>query len=524
MLAIAIVIFREVLEISLIVSVLLAATRGVPKRAPWVCVGLLVGLAGACLIAIFANAISSAFEGVGQEVMNSVILFTAALLIGWTVLWMSRHGRELTEHFKKVGQEVKTKHKPMYTLAMVVSLAVLREGAEIVMFIYSAIVTGGRIYQLTIGALLGTCAGVAAGVAIYYGLIQIPMRKIFSVTSWLLIFLVGSMVASGFGYLAAAGKVPELVTMVWDTSWLLSESSVLGKVMHVLVGYSERPSGIQLLAFLLTIIGMSVALKVYGRVASDNVKKQLIIIVVGLVCTFGVSQIAYADKHVYSPIVEKGELEIETTGVYDRDHSKEKNAAQEYKNAIGYGVTDRWATELYGEFERLLQENEDGGVNFSSVKFTHLEWENRFQLTEQGQCWLDAGIYFAYEIPVRAKDPGKIEGKVLLEKSTEKFTHTTNLIFSKEVGGGATEQTSAGFAWSSRYRLSKNFQPGVEYWIDFGEIRRKLSYNEQNHQVGPAFYGYLMPHVKYDVGYLFGISKAAPEGELKWILEYELRF
>jgi len=227
---------------------------------------------------------------------------------------------------------------------------------------------------------------------------------------------------------------------------------------------------------------------------------------------------------VYSPFVEQGEIELETKGLYDIDHSKNKNAVQEYKNAIGYGVTDRWETELYGEFERQPQDNEEGKTHLSALKFTHIEWENRYQLTEQGKYWLDAGLYFAYEIPVRDKEPGQIEGKILLEKSTQNFTHKANIIFNKEVGGGAAAQTTGALAWSSRYRLSQHFQPGVEYWADFGEIRRHLPFEAHGHQLGPAFYGYLTPHVKYDVGYLFGISHAAPAGELKWILEYELRF
>ena len=253
-------------------------------------------------------------------------------------------------------------------------------------------------------------------------------------------------------------------------------------------------------------------------------KKVIVITLVGLAGLCGWPMKAGAAKHVYSPIVQKGELELETTGTYDLDHSKEKNAAQEYKNAIGYGVTDRWATEFYGEFERQPQENDDGTISQSSVKFTHLEWENRYQLTEQGQYWLDVGLYFAYEIPVREKDPGEVEGKLLLEKSTQNFTHIANLIIEKEVGGGSTEQTAAGMAWSSRYRLSEHFQPGFEYWADFGQVRNRLAYHEQSHQAGPAFYGRLTPHIKYDVGYLFGISHAAPAGELKWALEYEMRF
>lgn len=524
MFSIAIIVFREVLEISLILGVLLAATKGFPNRAPWVWLGLLLGAVGAGFVAIFADAISQAAEGMGQEMMNATILFIAAILIGWTVIWMNRNGRELTQHFKKVGTAVIKGQKPKYMLTVVVALSVLREGAEIVMFVYSALVTGGKTYLLIIGSLLGICTGIFAGVGIYYGLMKIPIKKVLTVTSWLLILLVAGMVAQAFGYLSAAGRVPDLIPMVWDTSRIVSEGSLIGKIMHILVGYTDRPSGIQLLVYFLTIGILFVAIKANAQPSVKNVKKYISLMVLGIISIVSVPHSAWAEKHVYSPIIEKGEVELETTGVYDIDHSKDKNAVQEYKNAIGYGVTDRWATELYGEFERQLQQDENGNTRLSSIKFTHFEWENRYQLTEQGQYWLDAGLYFAYEIPVREKDPGKIEGKILLEKSTQDFTHTANIIFNKEVGGGAAEETTAGFAWSSRYRLSEYFQPGVEYWIDFGQINKHLPYNEQTHQVGPAFYGRITPHIKYDVGYLFGISRAAPQGELKWVLEYEIRF
>ena len=401
MFAIAIVIFREVFEIALILGVLMAATRGLPKRIPWVLMGLLMGLAGAVLIAFFAEGISQLAQGMGQEIMNAGILFIAAFLIAWTVLWMTRHGRELTQHFKEVGQAVIKGKKPMYTLAVVVALSVLREGAEIVMFIYSALVTGGQPHFLIMGGILGTCAGAAVGVALYYGLMKIPTKQIFTVTSWLLIFLVAGMVAQAFGYLTAAGAVPELITMVWDTSGIVSEDSFLGKIMHVMAGYTARPSGIQVLTFLLTVGGLAVALKLYGR-ASQGVKKAIVTVICGATCILALPHDARAEKKVYSPIIEGGELELEAQGQYDFDHQKEKNDLQQQRYAVGYGVTSRWAAELYGEV--LKERNDDGeDLNF---RFTTMEWENRYQLTEQGKYWLDAGLYFAYEIPFENKHPG----------------------------------------------------------------------------------------------------------------------
>lgn len=112
----------------------------------------------------------------------------------------------------------------------------------------------------------------------------------------------------------------------------------------------------------------------------------------------------------------------------------------------------------------------------------------------------------------------------MLEKPLPKFTHTVNLIFKKEVGGGTVNETEGGFAWSSKYRLSPYFQPGFEYHADFGVIGKHLPYDQQTHQVGPVFYGRLMNHVRYDVGYLFGTSRISPDGELKWNIEYEWRF
>ena len=205
--------------------------------------------------------------------MNAIILFIAAALIGWTVVWMNKHGWELTKHFKEVGSAVIKGRKPKYTLSIVVALSVLREGSEIVMFIYSAVVTGSKPYLLIIGSLLGICMGIIAGVGIYYGLMKIPIGRVLKVTSWLLILLVAGMVAQAFGYLSAAGRVPDFIPMVWDSSQIVSEGSILGKIMHILVGYTDRPSGIQLLVYFLTVAGLFWAVRTVGHVAHQHEKK-----------------------------------------------------------------------------------------------------------------------------------------------------------------------------------------------------------------------------------------------------------
>jgi len=247
------------------------------------------------------------------------------------------------------------------------------------------------------------------------------------------------------------------------------------------------------------------------------VRLRVSLIISAFICAVGLPHSAYADKQVFEPYAEQGEWEYETTGLYDIDPAKNKNAVQEYKNAIGYGVNSFWHTELEAEMETLPTDN-----SITGLKATHMEWENFFQLAPKGQYWLDPGVYFAYEAPLINKQVGKFEGKILLEKSMDKITNILNISFNKEVGGSAANpHMDGGISWSTKYRLSEYYEPGVEYYDDFSAVTHQLDYNQQSHQVGPVFYGRITRHISYNIGYLFGISATAPRGELKWIIEYE---
>ncbi|MBL0319471.1 MAG: hypothetical protein IPP74_09340 [Alphaproteobacteria bacterium] len=225
---------------------------------------------------------------------------------------------------------------------------------------------------------------------------------------------------------------------------------------------------------------------------------------------------AFANKKVYTPYVEAGELELEYHAQYQFDRKDaELDGAQSHELAIGYGVNHVWATELYGVFEQ-------SGQHDDHLNFTDIEWENRFQLTEPGKYWLDVGFYLAYEKTLESHSPDTIEAKLLLAKNSGPFQNLANLILEKEVGPHA-ENLEGGLAWSTRYRYKEWFEPGVELFSSFGVLDENLSYDEQEHQFGPTIYGKI-GHFKYDVGYLFGISNAAPNGELKTNFEYEVRF
>ncbi|MDE2229261.1 MAG: FTR1 family protein [Alphaproteobacteria bacterium] len=266
MLAVAVIVFREVLEAALIVSIVLAATVGVANRARAVVLGIVAGIAGASLVAAFTGEIASAVAGMGQELFDATVLFTAVGMLGWHNVWMHRHGRELAASASRVGDAVRTGSKPLYALGIVVALTVLREGSEVVLFVYGIAAAAGTSAMAQLGGgVLGLAFGVAAGVALYWGLLRIPMRHLFTVTSWLILLLAAGMASQGAAFLNQVGVLPSLGSALWDSSFLLSENSILGRTLHALVGYVSHPLGIQIVFYLATIAVIGILMRLSGR-------------------------------------------------------------------------------------------------------------------------------------------------------------------------------------------------------------------------------------------------------------------
>ncbi len=266
MLATAIIVFREVLEAALVVGIVLAASKGVRDRSLWVGGGVLAGIGGAAVVAFFAERIADAMAGIGQEVLNASILFLAVAMLGWHNIWMGRHGRELAQQAADLGKAVTRGTRPLYALAVVVGMAVLREGSELVLFLYSIAAGGaGGFLDMAGGGVVGLAAGVAIGAALYFGLLRIPTKHLFTVTSWLILLLAAGMASQGAAFLVQADILPALDPMVWDTSALLSEDSIPGKMLHALIGYVARPAGIQIVFWVGTLATIGLLMRLTNR-------------------------------------------------------------------------------------------------------------------------------------------------------------------------------------------------------------------------------------------------------------------
>jgi high-affinity iron transporter len=254
MLPIATVIFREVLEIALILVIVLAATRGLQGRMKLVALGLVLGALGSVIIAFFTDQISNLMQGMGQEIFNALIMFTAVFFLSWTVIWMQRHGKELAQDINKVGQDILSGEKSAYVLVAVIALASFREGAEIVLFTYGMAASDAySLMAIITGGFLGAAAGITVGLMIYFGLLQSIKKHLFAVTSWMLIILTAGMAAQGANFLIAAGVLPEIKAALWDSSNILSAHGVLGEFLSVMIGYTPRPTATEFIFYVLTL-------------------------------------------------------------------------------------------------------------------------------------------------------------------------------------------------------------------------------------------------------------------------------
>lgn len=254
MLAALIIVFREVIEAGLVVGIVLAVTRNVASSRLWTLGGVAGGVVASCLVAAFTGVLAAAFEGSGQELFNAAVLAIAVVMLVWHNVWMARHGRAIAAELKATGEAVTAGGKSLAALAVVVAVAVLREGSEVVLFLYGiAVSDGGSPAALFIGALGGFALGAAVSALTFYGLLRIPGRHLFAVTSTLIALLAAGLAAQCVSFLEQAGVLTLLSDTAWNTSALLSDKSILGRVLHTLVGYADQPSYLQIAAYAVTL-------------------------------------------------------------------------------------------------------------------------------------------------------------------------------------------------------------------------------------------------------------------------------
>ena len=266
MLATLLIVFREVIEAGLVVGIVMAATRAVQRRGWWVSYGIIGGMVGACLVALFAGQISTAMQGIGQELFNAGILSLAVGMLTWHNVWMARHGREIAMQMKDVGEAVAHGRRSLAALSIVVGIAVLREGSEVVLFLYGIALSGtDSAFMMMLGGALGLLFGIALGSLTYLGLLKIPNKHLFAVTGWMIALLAAGMAAQVVAFLDQAQLLTALNNPLWDSSWFIADGSLAGRTLHTLIGYTAQPTGMQLIVYASTLFIIFTLMRLFGH-------------------------------------------------------------------------------------------------------------------------------------------------------------------------------------------------------------------------------------------------------------------
>lgn len=512
-----IIVFREVLEAALVIGIVGAAVKGLPRRGQLIGAGIAIGVAGAGLVASGIDVVSDFAHGTGQALFEAGVLAVAGLMLAWHNLWMAEHGREMAVRLKTLGSDVTAGREPATMLVVVTALAVMREGSEVAVFLYGIAASGVNGMQVLIGGLFGVASGAAVGYTLFTGLSRVPLKSLFRVSSVILLFIASGMLARSAEFLVQAGYLPPLVPDVWNTSWLVAGGSVLGRSLGALVGYTPAPSLLQVLVWIaaLTLIGVPMLVK-SGRLRLPAAGAVLLAILTLalIVGVLGASQAYAADYKVYAPTVVKGETELEMRAFNSWSTGPLSGARRAVKFAAGHSFTNWWATEVYAEAEQAPTE---------SLKLEDFEWENRFQLTPQGKYWADVGLINENEIPRYANDPYRISFGPSFGKDFGYFSARLNLLAAHEYGTHARHGIELDYRARIEYRWRRALSPVVEaYGEPVGWTGR---YGPSRQQVGVGLVGQITTGPGRDLRYglvaLYGTTTAASRETLVARLEYE---
>jgi len=247
--------------------------------------------------------------------------------------------------------------------------------------------------------------------------------------------------------------------------------------------------------------------------------KNIALAVLGACAALSLS--AYAggpEDYVKVPAVEYGEHEFESKfGTSKLAHGEGRESAGTF--GWGYGVTPAWFTELYLKYKK------DPGER---TKYDAFEWENKFQLTETGKYLVDVGAFLEIEKPSASVEGWELRFGPLFQTEFDRVQLNANFFLKRNVRVGADSEpqsTEFHYQMQAKYRLSRQFEYGVQAFGEMGKWNHWAPRDEQNHRIGPAVFGKIAlggrQALRYDAAWLVGASKAAPDSTFRVQLEYE---
>jgi high-affinity iron transporter len=256
---------REGLEAALIVGILAAYLVKIGRRdaLPRVWAGVLAALGLSVAVGLIIVITIGDLPGVIRETTEGLAGLLAVAVLTWMLFWMRRQGRALKGELEH-DVDVALTAGSTAALVGLAFVAVAREGIETVLFLVAVISSAGAGLPVFGGALVGLAIAIAIGAAIFLGGIRINLRRFFTLTGTVLIFVAAGLVAFSIHEFGEAGVIANTGT-AFNVGGVLSETTPIGSVLAGLFGYRSAPTPLELIGYLAYLVPVLTLFILDGR-------------------------------------------------------------------------------------------------------------------------------------------------------------------------------------------------------------------------------------------------------------------
>tara|TARA_B100000315_G_C14591377_1_gene596040 strand:- start:2007 stop:2828 length:822 start_codon:yes stop_codon:yes gene_type:complete len=253
--------FREVLEAVLIIGILYSFLNKSDQNRliPFIWRGVWSAVALSTVCSVVFQLVAGGFSGRAEEIFEGVVMILAAVILSTMIVWMARNKSVAQDLQVKAQKIIDGEKKGGMGIFLLSFLAVFREGAEIILFLYGiAIKQGGLSFVMSI---MGGTIAASIGYLIFVQSKKVPLKTFFNISSIVLIFIAGGLIAHGIHEFEEAGLIP-YHGAVWDLNPMvhtdgsfppLHEKGYIGSIAKGLFGWNGNPSKTEVFAWTFSI-------------------------------------------------------------------------------------------------------------------------------------------------------------------------------------------------------------------------------------------------------------------------------
>lgn len=261
---------RETLEASLVVGIVLAYLNRTNNQnyRKTVYYGIFFGIFASLLAAFAFTFFSGSFEGKSEQIFEGITMLIGSFLLTTMILWMMQQ-RHISKEIEGKVEKQLMNAQPLFShvgIFMLIFIAIIREGVETVIFLNAVNYASGINF---IGGTLGIVAAIIVGYLFFIGTKKINLKKMFGISSILLILFAAGLVAHGFHEFEEAGVISGIVSPLFDVNHILNEKGIFGGFLKGLFGYNGNPSLLEVMTY---AAYLAIIFYLYKRIESSKLK------------------------------------------------------------------------------------------------------------------------------------------------------------------------------------------------------------------------------------------------------------